>query len=99
MAHLLILELPGGNDTDVIRAAIARGDEVTFLTSDLAHYQRQPAVRAMLEQTREPIEVAPFDYAEVHRRVLVAHAQRRIDALLCLVDTRIPDAARLAHAG
>ena len=39
----------------------------------------------------------PFDYLEVERRVLAVHQQYPIDAVLCLIDTRMPEAARLAH--
>ena len=44
MAHLLIIELPGGNDTDILQAAHVRGDSFTFLTADLALYQQQAEV-------------------------------------------------------
>jgi len=40
MAHLLIIELPGGNDTDIIQSALDRGDKFTFLSSQLDHYRR-----------------------------------------------------------
>ena len=48
MAHVLVLELAGGNDVDILDAIISRGDAFTFLTSDLASYRSQPAVAAML---------------------------------------------------
>ena len=49
MAHLLIIELPGGNDIDIVAAALERGDEFTFLSGQLEHYRRQPAVWAALQ--------------------------------------------------
>ena len=60
MAHPLIIELPGGNDTDIVQAALDRGDEFTFLSAQLNHYRQQPEVNAMLALAREQIEVASF---------------------------------------
>ncbi len=97
MANLLIIELPGGNDTDILQAAVDRGDEFTFLSGDLALYRSQPLVNEMLALARELIEVAPFEYDEVEQRVLAAHAEQPFDALLCLIDTRLIEAVRLAH--
>lgn len=96
MAHLLIIELPGGNDADLLTAAIARGDEFTFLCRRLSHYRQQPHLASALEGARECIEVDPFDFAEVERRVLTVHARQRIDAVLCLIDIRLIEAARIA---
>jgi biotin carboxylase len=97
MAHLLIIELPGGNDTDIVRCAIDLGHEVTFLSAQLGHYQRQPQVAAVLAEVRQRIEVPGFAYAEVEQRVLAVHVEHRIDAVLCLIDIRLTEAARLAH--
>ncbi|MBI1395881.1 MAG: ATP-grasp domain-containing protein [Betaproteobacteria bacterium] len=97
MAHLLVVELPGGNDTDLLQAAIADGHDVTFLSADLGHYRARPDVDAVLRSARERIEVAPFDYDDVERRVLALHCARPVDAVLCLIDTRMPEAARLAR--
>lgn len=96
MAHLLILDLPGGNDTDIVRAALDRGDEFTFLSAQLDHYRQQPQVHALLALAREQIEVTGFDYAAVERRVLAVHARHQIDAVLCLIDCHMPTAAKLA---
>jgi biotin carboxylase len=95
--HLLIIELPGGNDADVMLAAIDRGDEFTFLSAELDHYRRQPQLQAPLACARELIEVPWFDPSEAERLVMTVHAKRRIDAVLCLIDIRVPEAARLAH--
>ena len=97
MAHLLIIELPGGNDVDIVAAALARGDEFTFLSAQLDHYRRQAAVWAVLECARAVVEVPGFGQAELDRRVLAVHARHRIDAVLCLIDIRLIEAARLAH--
>ncbi len=96
MAHLLIVELPGGNDTDIIEAAIQRGDRFTFLTSDLSHYQNQPFVRDGVGQARQQIEIKDFSYEQVEQAVLEINAEYPFDAILCLIDTRIVDCARLA---
>ncbi len=96
MAHLLILELPGGNDTDLLQAAMDRGDTFTFLTAQQDHYQQQPKVWDMLGAARDILEITPFDYAEVEARVLAIHAISAFDAVLCLIDTRVVEAARLA---
>ena len=97
MSHLLIIELPGGNDADIVQAAIARGDEFTFLSAQLSHYRIAPAVMTLLATARGFIEVPAFEPAEVERRVLAVHAQQPFDAVLCLVDRRLVDAARLAR--
>ena len=96
MAHLLIIELPGGNDADILQAALGRGDEFTFLSAELGHYRRQPQLDAILARATEQIEVSPFNYVEVERRVMDLHARHPVDAVMCLIDTRLPEAARLA---
>jgi len=96
VAHLLIIELPGGNDVDIVAAAFARGDEFTFLSAQVDHYRQQPGVWAALERAREVVEVPGFGQAELDRRVLAIHARHRIDAVLCLIDIRLIEAARLA---
>ncbi len=97
MAHLLIIELPGGNDTDIAQAAISRGDDFTFLSAQLGHYRRQPQVQAILDQAYAQIEVPGFDYPQVEHAVLELHAHFPLDAVLCLLDIRLIDAARLAQ--
>ena len=97
MAHLLIVELPGGNDVDIITSALARGDDFSFLSAQLDHYRRQPAVWAAVQHARELIEVPGFGQAELEGRVLAVHARQRIDGVLCLIEIRLIEAARLAH--
>jgi biotin carboxylase len=96
MAHLLIIELPGGNDTDIIQAAIDRGDSFTFLTADMALYLQQPLVRALLQQAHACIEVPGFDMHAVEKKILASHQQQAFEAVLCLLDIRLIEAATLA---
>jgi len=98
MSHLLIVELPGGNDTDLLHAARRRGDSFVFLTARAAHYRAQPAVQAWLDHAEALIEVASFDFDDVLQQVQALHAAHRFDALLCLIDIRLIEAARLAQA-
>jgi biotin carboxylase len=97
MAHLLIIEFPGGNDFDIAHAALERGDTFSFLTSDLKHYLAQPEGASLLAQARQRIEVPGFDPEEVMHSVLEAHAEAPIDGVLSLLDIRIVMAARIAH--
>ena len=98
MAHLLIIELPGGNDTDILQAAIDRGDSFTLLTADLALYQQQPAVNALLQHAYACINVPSFDMQAVESRVLAAHKAKPFDAVLCLLDIRLIETATRAQA-
>lgn len=97
MAHLLIIDLPGGNDTDILEAAIAAGHEFSFLTSHLDLYLTQPHVQKALSFAIELVEVVGFEYDAVEDRVLLLHQRRPIDAVLCLIDIRLIEAARLAR--
>jgi len=97
MAHLLIIELPGGNDADIIQSAVDRGDEFTFLSADLGHYRSQPGIAGLIAKAREQIETPAFAYEDVEGRILSAHARNPFDAVLCLIDTRLIEAARLAR--
>ena len=64
MAHILLLDVPGGNDFTVLEDAVQAGHEVTFYTSDLDHYRRQGEVtEAALALARDIVEIRPFDYA------------------------------------
>jgi len=76
MAHLLLLEVPGGNDFAVLEDAIGMGHQVTFFTGDLAQYQSQEAAtQASLALARRVVEVRPFDYAALERHALAIHAR------------------------
>ena len=96
MAHILLLELPGGDDTDIVDAALELGHEVTFLTGELKHYQDKPEVMSRFSLARDVVEVCPFDYPAVEQRVLQINQVKQIDAVLCLVDIRMIEASRLA---
>jgi biotin carboxylase len=98
VAHLLVLELPGGNDSDVLQAAVERGDAFTFLTAQLDHYTSQPQLKTILSLAKFRVEVSPFVYDEVEKSIFTLHAKHPFDAVLCLLDTRMIDASRLAHA-
>ncbi len=96
MAHALVIDLPGGTDFDILRALKERGDTFCFLSNDLEYYQRQEGIMPWLEQAEELIQVKPFDDSEVEKRVIESHRRKPFTALLCLLDTRLVAAARLA---
>lgn len=97
MAHLLIIDLPGGNDTDIIDAACDMGHRFSFLSSDLGLYRKDPVLAAALAKAVECLEVPGFAYEEMEAAVLALHGRLPIDAVLCLLDIRLIDAARLAE--
>ena len=94
---MLIVELPGGNDTDILAAAHATGHVCTFLTADLGLYRRQATVWEWVRAVHQCIEVPGFAQEAVEQQVLAAHARLPIDAVLCLIDIRLVEAARLAQ--
>ena len=99
MPHLLLLDAPGGNDLAILSDAIALGHQVTFMTGDLAHYRAQgPAIATELACASAVIDVHPYDYASLEAAAHERHAEIPFDAMLCLLDIRIADAARLARA-
>ncbi len=79
MAHLLIIELPGGNDFDLVQAALDRGDRFTFLTSDLTHYMNQGAAWTRLVQAQHLLEIPDFAFDPVTQAVLKVHAHMPIE--------------------
>lgn len=98
MAHLLLLEAPGGNDFTVLEDAVGMGHQVTFFTGDLAQYQSQgDPTRACLALARRVVEVRPFDYKSLERQALSIDAQLGFDAILCVLDIRIIEASLLAQ--
>ena len=62
MAHLLIIELPGGNDDDLVKAAINRGDTFVFLTSDMSVYANQSDIIQNLLHAEHLLEIPSFDF-------------------------------------
>jgi biotin carboxylase len=97
MAHLLIIELPGGNDDDLVKAAIHRGDSFVFLTSDMSVYATQPEVFQNLQHADHLLEIPAFDFPKVAEAVSEQHLAQPFEALLCLLDIRLVDAAKLAE--
>jgi len=98
MAHLLLLEVPGGNDFTVLEDAIALGHSVTFVTGDLDQYRRQgEAIMTAMAKASRIIEVAPFSYAALERAVLTLHAETPVEAVLCILDIRMVEASQLAQ--
>lgn len=96
MAHLLIIDLPGGNDTDILQAACEAGHTFSFLTSDLSLYGSQAAVAPWIHRAQRQIEVADFQPESVLRAVEAVHRQEPFEGLLCLIDIRLKVAAFLA---
>jgi len=97
MSHLLIIDLPGGNDGDVLSAAIALGHRFTLATADPAHYRGQAELAPLLAHA-ETVLALPADGAQWDAALAAAHAADPFDALLCLQDLRLVEAARVARA-
>ena len=98
MSHLLVIDLPGGNDSDILQAALDRGDSFTFLTSDLNLYLSQPKVKALLEQAHELVEVKGFEWDEVLRAMQKSNQNKTIQAVICLIEIRLLEASKIARA-
>ena len=96
MAHLLIVELPGGNDTDILVAAIHQGHTFSFLTQDIFVYKKQADVYRWVEKALDIITSPSFDYAIVEAEVLRLHQKFKFDAIICLLDIRLIETAKLA---
>lgn len=98
MAHLLLIEVPGGNDFTILEDAVNSGHQVTFFTADLAHYSKQgEATQGRLALAREIVDIHPFDYAEFERRACLVHLSHPFDAVLCLIDIRMVEASLIAE--
>lgn len=97
MAHILLLEAPGGNDFSILDEAVHLGHHVSFFSGDLAHYQEQQGIQSSLRLAQEIVVVQPFSYAAFEARALALHRQQPFDAILCLIDTRMIEASRLAE--
>jgi hypothetical protein len=91
MSHLHH-RLPGGNDSDILLAAIEGGHRFTFATADPAHYREQPAIAALLERA-EAVLAMPTDGAQWTSRLLGVHEADPFDAVLCLQDLRLVESA------
>lgn len=97
MAHILLLEVPGGDDFSILEEAVRLGHHVSFFTGDLAHYQQQHGIQSSLNLAQEIVVVQPFGYAAFEERAVALHRQQPFDAILCLIDTRMIEASRLAE--
>ena len=97
MAHLLLIEAPGGNDFDVFEAALLQGHEISFFTADIGYYQNNGLYERYLALAKRIVEIKPFEYQQLEQQALEIHQQDAFDALLCLIDIRIVDAAKLAQ--
>lgn len=93
MAHLLLLEVPGATDFNVLEEAVRLGHEVTFFTADLSAYQAHGA----LSLAREIVSLASFSYASFEQTALGIHEKTPFHAILCLIDIRMIEAAQLAE--
>jgi biotin carboxylase len=93
VSHLLIVELPGGNDGDILAAALDGGHNFTLLTADAAHYRSQPELGSLLARAEAVIETADFSPAAV----LSLLNRKPCEAVLCLQDLRIVEAAAIAE--
>ncbi len=95
MAHLLLFDLPGGNDFGVVDDAVALGHRLTLLTADAGHYQRlgDPA----WHRIQRVIEVRPWTPTRLRDAAAAIHHEDPFEALLCLIDIRIVDASVLAQ--
>ena len=97
MGHLLIVDLPGGNDSDILSAALDHGYRVTLLTAEPAHYLGQPHIARLLTQAAI-IDADDFAMPALIARLQAAHQAYPYDAVLCLQDLRITEAAHIALA-
>ena len=98
MAHLLLLDVPGGNDFTVLEDAVNFGHEVTFYTSDLSLYNKQgDSAIEFLKLAREVIETTPDDYEALELKIMELHSRKPIDAVICLIDIRIIEASLLSQ--
>ena len=72
MSHLLILELPGGNDSDILSAALALGHRYTLGTADPGYYRAQPDLVPFLD-TASSILTLPSNGALWDAALVAAH--------------------------
>ena len=91
---VVVIELPGGNDTDLLNALIEKDDSFIFVTADIAHYQSQPEVWNVVSQAKHVIASEGFDVDHITSELKKIGS---IDGILCLVDIRIIEAAEIAE--
>ena len=98
MAHLLVLELPGGNDFAVMQEAFALGHTITFCTSDLETYRKLGTeAEEILNQTQHLVEIPRFQDELLFEQLDTIHAKEPFEAVLCIVDIRLKIAALVAQ--
>lgn len=98
MAHLLLFEVPGANDFNILEEAVRLGHEITFFTADLHQYlAHQTLATSKLSLAREVVSLTPFDYESFEKAALAIHEQTPFDGILCLIDIRMIETARLAE--
>jgi len=98
MAHILLLEVPGGNDFQILEEAAHLGHDVTFFTANLElTLANQTLSESKLSLAREVISLNPFTYEEFERTALAIHQENPFDAILCLIDIRMMEASQLAE--
>ena len=97
VSTVVVIELPGGNDTDLLKALIDRGDDFIFVTADAKHYEAQPEVWEFVSKAKQVVISEEFDL----EKIIAAISQHKsLDGLMCLVDIRIIEAAEIAdHFG
>lgn len=96
MGHLLVIDLPGGNDGDVLSTAYGLGHRVTFATADPGHYRAQAPLAGLLARAGALVAL-PADGADWDVPLAALHRADRFDAVLCLQDLRLIESARLAR--
>ena len=97
MAHLLIVELPGGNDTDILKATKQLGHSFAFLTQNLSAYEKNSEVFDWIAQAFEILESNSFEYTDIERLVEESSKRRKVDGILCLLDIRLIETSKLAE--
>jgi biotin carboxylase len=98
MSHLLLLEVPGGNDFQILEEAVSLGHEITFFTADSGFYlAHETLATSKLSLARDIVSLTPFDYDAFERAALAIHEKTPFHAILCLIDIRMIEASRLAE--
>jgi len=97
MAHLLVIELPGGNDTDLLQAALEKKHSFVFCTQNLSVYQKDQEIYKWVLQADKIIESTDFADDIIELAVLKSNSSKAFDGLLCLLDIRLVIAAKLAN--
>jgi len=98
MAHILVFDLPGGNDFAVLEDALELGHQVTLCTNNLAHYaQLGEEALQQLSRLTGIVEVPDFDEEILLNRLEERHAKSPFHAVICLLDIRLLAASRVAQ--